>query len=197
MIRTPNRRSRALPLALVALGLLQAGPASQPSAAALQEASTQDRGLTPSMKERITAEVRAFTGQYIRALEAGEEEEILALFVADGRFAWFTDGVKSYASPADVLAGLKMYAGTTFRTTLSEVEVVPLRADLASVRSPFRTQLTIPNSEPQAFSGVITWLVEKDGASKAWKVLLGHTSTPSGPPRDSSSEQDSDRTPDK
>lgn len=129
------------------------------------------------------AEVKAFITDYIETLQSGDEEAIRALFVSDGRFEWFTDGALSYASVEEVLAGLRRYEGIRFETALREVRVVPLGPRLASVRSHFRTKLSIPGSSDHEYGGVITWLVEKDPASGAWRVLLGHTSTPGGPPR--------------
>ena len=130
----------------------------------------------------VEVEAKAFIAYYIKTLEGGEEEAIRALFVADDRFAWFTDGAKSYASPDDVLAGIRRYSGIRFETSVSNIHVVPLSASLASVRLDFRTELTIPDADDYEYGGVITWLLEKSSASGAWKVLLGHTSTPGGPP---------------
>lgn len=130
----------------------------------------------------VEVEVKAFLAHYIKTLEGGDEEAIRALFVADDRFAWFTDGVKSYASPDDVLAGMRRYADIHFETWVSNVHVVPLSASMASVRTNFRTELTIPDADDYEYGGVISWLLEKRSANGAWKVLLGHTSTPGGPP---------------
>ncbi len=131
---------------------------------------------------RIEIEVKAFISHYITTLERGEREDIRSLFIADDRFAWYTDGAQSYASADDVLAGMDRFAGIRFRTDISRIHVVPITASLASVRSNFVTTLTIPGKDNYEYSGVITWLVEKVQTSGKWRVHLGHTSTPGGPP---------------
>ena len=141
-------------------------------------------GQDPADEGNVEQEVRAFLARYLEALESRDAEAIRPLFVADDRFAWFTDGVKSYSTPDDVLAGLSVYAHLYFETTLSEIRVVPLGASLASARSRFNTRLTSaqPDDWESEYGGVITWLLEKDPVSGEWKVILGHTSTPGGPP---------------
>jgi hypothetical protein len=137
--------------------------------------------------ERVKREVGVFLEHYIRTLESRDERAIRVLFVDDGRFAWFTDGVRMYSTPDQVIAGMRLYEGVRFQTSLSEVRVLRLAAGLASAQSLFATKLTIPGSSDAAFGGVITWLVEQDPTSGDWKVLQGHTSTPGGPPTDSGS----------
>ncbi len=146
-------------------------------------------GRAPEPQESSTAqlaavehEVSAFLARYIDTLESGDDDAIRALFVEDDRFAWYTDGTKSYATPDDVLASMRQYAGIEFHTTLSDVRVVALDKVHASARSAFHTTLTIPGADDYEYGGVITWVTEKDPASGAWQVLLGHTSTPGGPP---------------
>ena len=130
----------------------------------------------------VEKDVKSFIVHFIATLESGDEQAIRRLFVGDDRFAWFTDGAKSYANIDEVLAGMRRYAGIRFETTVSEIRVVPLTVSLASARSKFRTKLTIPGSDDHEYGGVITWLLEKAPASDEWKVILGHTSTPGGPP---------------
>jgi hypothetical protein len=132
--------------------------------------------------EAVTQQVLTFVAHYIKTLESGIEAKVRDLFVGDKRFRWFTDGTKSYSSPDDVVLGMRRYAGITFRTKLSQVEVVPLKGNLASASATFETKLTIPESVDHTYGGVITWLLEKDTDANKWRVLLGHTSTPGGPP---------------
>ncbi len=127
-------------------------------------------------------DVRQFLDHYISTLESGEEEGIRALFAEDDRFAWFTDGAQSYGSAEDVLAGMARFSGIQFHTALSDIRVDLLNQSWASASSSFLTKLTIPGQEDVQYGGVITWLLEKDSSSGTWKVLLGHTSTPEGPP---------------
>ncbi len=132
----------------------------------------------------LEAEVRTFVERYLEALEARDEEAIPSLFIDDGRFAWFTDGARSYSSAAEVVAGLRAFEGVRFETTVSDLEVVPLCEGLVSVRSSFQTRLGLPGPEGYAYGGVITWLLERSPEGAGWRILQGHTSTPGGPPRE-------------
>lgn len=150
-------------------------------------ASSGRNGRPPadmSMEERtrVESEARAFAAHYVEVLESGDEDLIRTLYVKDDRFAWYTDGALAYSSIDDVLAAKRRYAGTKFETTFSEVTVVPLGTNLASVQSVFNTELTIPGRDNYVFGGVITQLLEMSIETGEWAVLLGHTSTPGGPP---------------
>ena len=179
-IQPTDTKARAIPsleklgAALSLAALLVVSPAV--------DASAQDEPGSERLRA-VAVEVTAFVAHYNKTLEGGDEEAIRALFVADDRFAWFTDGAKSYSSSDDVLMAMRRYAGIRFETSVSNVDVVPLSASMASVRSNFRTELTIPDADNYEYGGVITWLLEKSSTSGAWQVLLGHTSTPGGPPR--------------
>lgn len=145
-------------------------------------------GMPDESRSRVVTEVREFLERYLSVIETEDADAIRALFVSDDRFAWYTDGALAYASPDEVVAGRLAYRGVRFETTFEEVRIVPLNATLASARAKFVTRLTIPNAEDHQFGGVITWLVEKgengEGSDTRWRVLLGHTSTPGGPPSD-------------
>jgi ketosteroid isomerase-like protein len=130
----------------------------------------------------VERQVEAFLDHYVKTLESKDAAAIRTLFVDDDRLAWFTDGVRAYSTPEEVLAGMRSYEGTRFSTRLWNIRVLPLAAGLASAESSFETKLTIPGSSGAQYGGVITWLVEKDPQSGAWRVLIGHTSTPGGPP---------------
>ncbi len=150
----------------------------------LTSGSTHKPGsqVAASGSEQAVTEVEAFLVDYIAALEARDEDAVRALLNADGRFAWFTDGVRSYASPDDVLSGMRRFADIAFVTELSKVQVLPLGQGLASASAHFRTELTFPDAPAFTYGGVITWLLEKPSPGLGWTVLLGHTSTPGGPP---------------
>ena len=177
----------AIGLGLMALSSHGEPTTEAPSPPALHQESQGvecDSDLDPDDSDIVVEEVEAFLAHYIETLESKNEEAIRDLFVADDRFAWFTDGKRSYSTPEDVLAGMRRYDEVEFKTALSEVHVVPVSAMLASVWSDFRTKLTIPGADDFEYGGVITWLVEKDRNAGTWRVLLGHTSTPGGPPSD-------------
>lgn len=164
-------------------------PAGPPTSGK-QEArpAEEETGTTPIAKPldkpaaQVENEVKAFLEHYIATLEGGAERGVRELFVADDRFGWFTDGVQSYATADDVLAGMRRFAGITFKTTMSDVGVKPITATLAIAESKFHTRLTLPGSETHEYGGVITWVLERAGTDGPWKVLEGHTSTPGGPP---------------
>jgi len=147
-------------------------------------ASGRDDPAKPDKQDcsRAEAEVKAFVSHYIQTLEARDEDAIRELFVADDRFAWFTDGARSYDSADDVIAGMRHYRDVRFKTTLSGVRVILLGGSHASVRSKFQTELTMPGSRNHAYGGVITWILEKRMSRGEWRVVLGHTSTPGAPP---------------
>ncbi len=149
--------------------------------------ATEHQGVVVA-ESLVKRQVEAFLSHYIKTLESKDEEAIRGLFASDDRFAWFTDGKRSYSTPDEVLAGMRSYQDTRFETALSDVRVVLFGTNLASANSTFVTKLTIPGTAGHTFGGVITWLVEKDPASGAWKVLQGHTSTPGGPPQNSGTE---------
>lgn len=129
------------------------------------------------------SDVEAFLQHYIETLESKNEAAIRNLFVDDDRFAWFTDGALSYSSANDVLDGMKRFGGIQFKTTITDIHVVMLGGNLASIRSKFSTTLIIPEADDFTYSGVITLLLEKSGNDDEWKIILGHTSTPGGPPK--------------
>lgn len=131
---------------------------------------------------RATAvDVARFLTHYIATLEARDPDAVRALFVDDERFAWFTDGERSYASPDEVLAGMQRYAELTFRTQLSDVQITPLDPRHAAASTRFVTELSGAEMPAYRYGGVITLIVERtDGG---WRILRGHTSTPAGPPR--------------
>ena len=134
----------------------------------------------------ISAQVESFLHHYVEALERRDETEVVGLFVEDERFAWFTDGAKSYDSASDVLAGLERFADLTFETRLDDIQVLPLANTLASATTRFVTELTLPGGDTTEYGGVITFLVEKGGVvdgEPRWRIVLGHTSTAGGPPR--------------
>lgn len=176
-----SRRKIAIALVL-GLSLRWACPPAEPGQRAVN-------GLAAERSDEIEAEVSAFVAHYVETLEGGDEPAIRELFVADDRFEWFTDGARSYASAEDVLAGMRRFAGVRFETTVSELRVVPLSESLASARSGFKTELSLPDGTLHEYGGVITWLVERDPEGGPWRVLLGHTSTPGGPPADEDDER--------
>lgn len=139
--------------------------------------ATPGAELDESDRARITAEVTDFLAHYLTVLEAGDSEAIRELYVADERFAWYTDGEKRYATVDELLASLAGMEGMTFSTESSEVEVLPLTPELSHASSAFQTKITQGERVVFEYGGVITWLLERSGGDR-WRVLRGHTSTP-------------------
>ena len=154
-----------LPFVLLALvaGALRFQPASH--------------DLTDAERARVEHDASEFLSSYLTIIEGEDDDAIRALYVDDGRFAWYSDGEKKYSSGDEVLAGLHAMEGMTFSTEASDVEVMALTPDLAHARSHFETKILQGGAVVFEFSGVITWLLEADGDG-AWRVLVGHTSTP-------------------
>lgn len=138
------------------------------------------RVTSPSSVEK---EVAAFFASYGKTLQRGDAREVRALFVADGRFAWFTDGALRYRTRKDVVKALQGLAAahTRLETTYSAVSIVPLKRDLATLSAAFRTRALVANGPGFRFSGVVTMLVERSPQGR-WRVVRGHSSTPGGPP---------------
>ncbi|MEZ6194547.1 MAG: nuclear transport factor 2 family protein [Planctomycetota bacterium] len=178
MSRPHGRAVRSLALLLALTAFAACASSSEGSARESARAANEDR--------LVDEEVKEFLRHYIRTLEGRDEPAVRALFVDDGRFAWFTDGVEAYGSPDDVLVGMRRYAAMTFHTELADEKVLPLRDGLAAASSRFRTRLEIPGSPDFEYGGVISWLLENEDGR--WRVLRGHTSTPGGPPRDETSD---------
>jgi hypothetical protein len=63
----------------------------------------------------------------------------------------------------------------SFTTEYSETEIVPLSADLASVRTQFETTVHNPDHGDYQFGGTVTMLLERVVGS--WHIVSGHTST--------------------
>lgn len=163
---------RALSVAAVSVGVVFA---------ALQDGA-RDSALDEQQRSALAADAVAYVERHVAVLEARDEDLVRAQFVDDERFAWFTDGALQYASADAVLAGMRSYEGVRFETELSGVRAIVLSAEHTSVRSRFETRLTIPGTDDVRYGGVITWLLERDTDESTWRVLLGHTSTPAGPP---------------
>lgn len=133
---------------------------------------------------RITDELDGFLPRYIQTLESDNDQAIIDLYVDDDRFTWFTDGQALYTSPQDVLKSLDGLeaSGMELHTALTNIRVVPLAQNLATLSAGFSTRATTQGQEAFEYAGVLTMVVERqrDGA---WKVVRGHSSTPAGPPR--------------
>lgn len=155
---------------LAALGLLPLAAAHLRTPAASSDLDTQTR-------DRIATEVSAFLADYLVVIEAGEPDAIRELYVDDERFTWVTDGEKAYETVDELLASLASMEGMTFSTESSDVEVLPLTAELAHASSGFQTKITQNGQLVFQYGGVITWLLERSEA-EGWRVLRGHTSTP-------------------
>lgn len=132
----------------------------------------------------VRAELEGFLPRYIETLEGDDDRAITALYVADDRFTWFTDGKALYGSSQDVVESLDSLKSSAveMRTELANTEVIPLSRELATISSEFNTRATTEGQEAFAFAGVITMVVERQ-TDGAWKVVQGHSSTPADPPR--------------
>lgn len=166
------------------------GPCALLAVAALAvPALTASARPEPTAEEapRSVQQVKDFLAGYLAALESRDEDALPDMFVADGRFRWFTDGALSYASATDVLDGMRQYGGARFATVLTDVRVVLLGERHASASATFRTDLTIPGADDHSYGGVITWVLEREAERERWRIVTGHTSTPGGPPREGQS----------
>jgi len=125
-----------------------------------------------------------FLRAYLDDLERAEPSDVRRHYADDGRFAWFTDGVRRYDDADAVARGLEEVraSGVRLRTALENPETVELAPGLVAVRAGFKTSgLTPGGDEAFAFAGVMTLILERDGRG-AWRIVQGHSSTPAGPP---------------
>ena len=133
--------------------------------------------LTDELRAQVKREATAFLGSYIEVLEGDDADAIRALFVADDRFVWYSDGARKYTSADEVLEGLAAMGEMQFQTESTGAEVVPLTPDLAHARTTFTSKILQGGAVVYEFSGAITWVLEQ-GSDEEWRVLSGHTSTP-------------------
>ena len=146
-------------------------------------AAAEEGGGSAEDHDEVTKEVLAFAESYLETLESGDPEKVRELFVADGRFAWHTDGKKRYSTPGEVVEGLEELAasGMKLTTEFFNSEAIPLTPSLATFRTSFRTEGTVAGRPTFEYAGVVTMILERS-PSGSWRVLSGHTSTPGGPP---------------
>jgi hypothetical protein len=138
-------------------------------------AAPQQRAPEPAAVD--TSTVSAFLTEYIKAVEARDENAIRDAYATSDRFAWLEDGKVRYRSADEVLAGLRSIpAATPIRTTLTDLVVVPVGVNAAHARATFTTTIGAP---PSAFTigGAITFVLESHTGT--WKIVAGHTSSPS------------------
>lgn len=132
----------------------------------------------------VRTELEGFLLRYVETLAGDDDHAIRALYVADDRFTWFTDGRAIYRSSQDVVDGLDSLRASAveLHTDLANTAVLQLSRKHATINSDFSTSAKTEGQEAFAFTGVITMVVERqpDGT---WKVVQGHSSTPAGPPR--------------
>lgn len=131
----------------------------------------------PAPLPRVTEQVATFLNDYLSAIGSRDAAKIRAAYVEDDRFVWIEDGKVRYRKGDEVLAGLAMFpAGSTIRTELIDLTVVPIGQSAAHAWATFRTSVG-EGPSGFAFGGAISFTLERHGAS--WKIVGGHTSSPS------------------
>ncbi|MHC5063213.1 MAG: nuclear transport factor 2 family protein [Planctomycetota bacterium] len=134
--------------------------------------------LSPAETAAIKSEVDDFLNRYKASMAARDEAAIAQLFVRDERMVWFEDGTLRYRSVIDMLRGLQSIpAGMKIETLYSDRRIQVLSANLATVSAKFDTKVSGEGNQDIGWSGAVTMLLEKD--SEGWRVLSGHSSTPS------------------
>jgi ketosteroid isomerase-like protein len=124
------------------------------------------------------AEVTAFLGEYLAAVDARDADAIGRAYVEDDRFIWIEDGRVRYRSAEEIMASLgALPSGSAIRTELSDVEVVPVGVSGAHAWSTFTTTVgTGPSSF--SFGGAISFVLERENGR--WRLAGGHTSSSTG-----------------
>lgn len=161
--------------------------------ALIEEALTDEASTDEAERAQLATDAANWVRRHIEVLEARDADAVRTQFVDDERFVWYTDGAVRYRGPDDVLDGMAAFAQLEFSTELSDVHATVLSRTHVSVRSLFATHLAIPGAPDVRYGGAITWLLERTDDASPWRILLGHTSTPGGPP--ASARQDDRRRP--
>jgi len=153
---------------LMATTMLACSTADTPEESQSSDSSFDEAALRPEV-------AAAFDG-YIAALNASDFDLAASYFADDPRFAWFEDGIQTYASRDDVRRSLEqLEAMGALSVTVEPARIVVLSADAALLDTTHTTVVGEPGAGFE-FSGVMTVaLVRTD---TGWKFLQGHTSTP-------------------
>lgn len=144
------------------------------------QASAQEAAPSPTVAEQIEAALE----RYVAAVNAADWETALSFYAADPAFFWIEDGAVRYRSRDEVA---EAYAGlgqlfSSFEIGISEVRVVPLAADVATVGLSFeQTMSTESDTTYEVRGAILATMVAREGG---WRFLNGHTSS-LPPPRPS------------
>lgn len=132
----------------------------------------------PSSGVDTANEVASFLDAYLTAINTRDFDVIGRAYVDDGRLVWIEDGEVRYRSADAVLASLGAFPeGSAIRTELSDLVVVPLGVAGAHAWATFSTTVgTGPSSF--SFGGAISFVLEREDG--LWKLVGGHTSSPTG-----------------
>ncbi len=137
---------------------------------------------SPELTDGHAVAIRDSVRQTLQDLErysaAGLWDSAAAVYADTSALRWVEDGAVRYRSGTEVREALAAL-GSTVRpqTAYEDVEITPLAPGLASVVMGFTTQLGDSLAGGFSFGGMITMtLVHRP---EGWRILNGHTSTPS------------------
>jgi hypothetical protein len=131
----------------------------------------------PPAQPNLKGEVATFLEQYLAAISSRDAANIRNAYVNDDRFVWIEDGKVRYRQVDEVLASLAAFpAGSSIRTELADLTVVPVGESTAHAWASFRTTVG-EGQRAFSFGGAISFTLERTG--KSWKIVGGHTSSPS------------------
>lgn len=133
------------------------------------------QGMAAGEARVVREEVRAFLDEYRARAGAFDVAGLSDLYSQSADFAWIEPGRRSYESAADVTAALASLAGRYNRIVLevSDVRIVPVCRDAATVSFGFRQRITGPAADPFTLTGVILATVVREG--DVWRFLVGQS----------------------
>lgn len=116
--------------------------------------------------------------EWARTGTEGRWDDLVALYADEPGFTWVEQGAMPYADHAAIAAGVAQArdSGMTVRTTVSNVEAIPLANDAAALRANVSVVFGDPANGGFGFDGMLTGVAVKHG--ERWQFLQGHLSSP-------------------
>ena len=140
----------------------------------LPAAGAQDAVPPEDAGAMVKREIKTFLEHYRTTTAAGDGAALRKLYVADERFAWFSDGRLRYATPGELVKALVGVQASDFvlNTTYSNNRTTPLTKNLASVSMSFRTDAKSAAGPGFSYAGAITLLLERADGPLGHPVAL-------------------------
>ena len=131
-------------------------------------------------RAEIDQGVRRLLDSWVTAFASRDLNDVRSILAADDRFVWLEDGEARYQSAEAVVAALASFpVDLAFTYRLENIQIVPVSNDMAWARMSHETEIRKGGVIVSEFSGVVSMLVERNGAQ--WRIVAAHTSNSSRP----------------